>query len=292
MIFVKLLFQSLQLLSSRLASKAAFYLFQIPWNKKMRPGERAFYYVNEPALINTSQGQVNYYCLGPKTGHLVLLVHGWESNAGSMKGIANSLIEQGYRVVWFDLPAHGNDLNKRCNLKSSRAYLESIIKHEHIISGEFSVVAHSLGSLIASYTLAQLNLSPKKLVLLTFPKSFLHILDQFAQKTGANNRVINHIVARAEKLLGHTVDSLHMAQLISNVAAEKTIIIHDEDDRVFPIEHSIELTPRCQLIRVTGTGHYKMLWSDQVLQTLKQHFPMRAVNRANAHHHVLTLNFV
>ncbi len=257
----------------------------------MRSDERAFYFVNEPSIVRTSYGLVNYYCQGPKSGHLVLLVHGWESNAGSMKGIATSLADQGYRVVWFDLPAHGNDLNKRCNIKSSYAYFEAILKQERVVSGEFSVVAHSLGSMIAAHTLSQLNLSPKKLVLLTFPKSFLHILNQFAQETDVNIKVINHIVTRAENLLGHAVDSLHMEQLISNVAAAETVIIHDEADRVFPIKHSIELTPLCQLVRITGTGHYKMLWSNQVLAALKLHFPKRALNRANAHHHVLTLNF-
>ena len=55
---------------------------------------------------------------------LVFLLHGWESNAGSLSKIAFSLSKNNYRVISFDLPGHAN---YKSNYNDSIKDLKSLI---------------------------------------------------------------------------------------------------------------------------------------------------------------------
>ena len=46
------------------------------------------------------------YEFSPENNNLVFLLHGWESNPGSLSKIAYSLSENNFRVISFDLPGH------------------------------------------------------------------------------------------------------------------------------------------------------------------------------------------
>jgi len=46
----------------------------------------------------------------------VILVHGWDSNAGSMSKIAEALVKKNKRVIAFNLPGHAFSKSSSTNL--------------------------------------------------------------------------------------------------------------------------------------------------------------------------------
>ena len=137
-----------------LAVRQAFQIFQRPVAKKLRPKERAFYQQHPAQCIDTPEGKVHYYKTGAANGPLVVLVHGWASNAASLSGIGAMLSEQGFCVVSVDMPGHGQSKEKRANLLTMSRHLQAVLD---VLSPQspFSVVAHSFGSMVTAYTLSK-----------------------------------------------------------------------------------------------------------------------------------------
>ena len=104
LIIIRLYFRMLSGLFPRLAASHAFHLFQRPINRVTKPLEKSFLQHVKAFKIPHDPEPIECYELGPEDGRIAILVHGWESNAGSMAAIATSLADQGYRVVTFNLP--------------------------------------------------------------------------------------------------------------------------------------------------------------------------------------------
>lgn len=73
------------------------------------------------------------------------MVHGWDSNPGSMAGIAEELINRGFHVLVFNVPAHGISVQKTTNMLYVSDILIDLLKKFNI-NGNISVVTHSFGS--------------------------------------------------------------------------------------------------------------------------------------------------
>lgn len=79
-------------------------------------------------------------------GRSVLLAHGWTSEASFMAAFIEPLRQKGFRVVAFDLPAHGHSQRRWASLIDCAHAFHAVAE----ATGPFdSVVAHSLGGLIA-----------------------------------------------------------------------------------------------------------------------------------------------
>ena len=105
---IPIYFKTLSLISPRLSAKKAFKLFQKTRGFPLKKKEIVFYKKTNSSILETSIGTINYYCVGNPKGELVVLVHGWDANAGSMSGIGDALAEKGFHVISLDFPAHGN----------------------------------------------------------------------------------------------------------------------------------------------------------------------------------------
>ena len=85
---IRIFFRILSKVAPHLAGSLAFHLFQKPRTRAIRSIEKSFYEQVVSYKIETPIEAVDCYELGNKHGKLVILVHGWESNAGSLAAIA------------------------------------------------------------------------------------------------------------------------------------------------------------------------------------------------------------
>ncbi len=70
--------------------------------------EMRLYFSGTESLSATVSGyRVHYYALGPKTGPVVVLVHGLGGRANDWEKVAPYLVKAGYRVYLPDLPGYG-----------------------------------------------------------------------------------------------------------------------------------------------------------------------------------------
>ena len=180
---VRLYFKLISLFSQKFAGAKAFKLFQKVRIKSIRKREEDFYTKANHFKVTFPKEDINCYELGAGNLDIVFLLHGWESNAGSLSKFAYQLAENNYRVISFDLPGHAKYNSNYTNLAECKNAFTNVIKFVKP-KKPFSVLSHSFGSAVSAYTLSNLNYKINKLVFLTSPNSILEIFIDFKKLIG------------------------------------------------------------------------------------------------------------
>lgn len=275
---IRTYFKILSVAMPKRAAKKAFTLFQKPRRFPLKPEEREFYNLAREYSLETSIGEVNYYTQGKPEGELVFLVHGWNSQAGSMAAIGANLVKKGYYVVALDLPAHGKSNLKYLNIISAKVALKEVIKN---MAGNrsISLVSHSLGSLISALTLSELNLEVKQLVYLTTPDSATSIFENFKREIGLGDKAYQHLIKAGEDIIKAPLKSIDALELTKSVDYDDLLLIHDKFDRVLPYNNSLTLNEKLSkssLFIINKVGHSRMLWNESVLQKINETFSFQS----------------
>lgn len=100
----------------------------------------------------------------------VLLIHGWEGQAGNFADLIEKLIDQNYTVFAFDGPYHGFSSKGRTSLFEFTELAGTFIRK----LGVSKLVSHSFGGVATTFALFNnLDLKIDRYVLLTTPDKFL-----------------------------------------------------------------------------------------------------------------------
>lgn len=253
-----------------LAARKAFYLFQTTRRLPFKKAEEAFYQQARSFDVVHPSETIHGYEWGDPSGDLVFLVHGWESNAGSMAAIGQMLIAQGYHVVSFDLPAHGRSSLKRTNLHACREAFRAVIYHLQP-QAPFHVISHSFGSAVAAFTLAGTRYRVASFVMLTSPDKLIHIFEDFARMINLRGVAFEQLIERADAILKEPLRELTVARKLSQIQVSQLTLIHDQFDKILPYANSRaiqEAHPHAVLHTLKNTGHYRMLWNEPVLELI------------------------
>tara|TARA_Y100000768_G_C23811518_1_gene602043 strand:- start:14 stop:859 length:846 start_codon:yes stop_codon:yes gene_type:complete len=266
---VRFYFKSISFFVPKFAGLKAFKLFQKVRIKAIRKREEEFYKEVHHFKVSSSKEDLLCYEIGSENKYLVFLIHGWESNAGSLSKFAFNLIKHDFRVISFDLPGHAKYKSKYTNLVECREAFTKII--EYIKPDKpFSVLSHSFGSAVCTYTLSKLNYKLDKLVFLTSPNSILEIFKDFKNLIGLSNLSFSYFVQKANFLANEEIKNINIDEKLKLLDFSKLLLIHDEHDKIIPVKNSEEIKKmnrkNTQLIKYSKIGHYKMLWNDKVVE--------------------------
>ena len=198
----------------------------------------------------------------------ILLVHGWESRATQMYGIAQKLIDQGFEVVAVDMPAHGHSSGTTSN---PRVFTQTIQLAQQQLGDFEAIIGHSMGAGATAFAVGR-GLNPQKIVLISGPSSIENALRRFAGFIGLNKKGVNRFVQFVSNFVGGTLEELDSALLLkkSNISA---LLIHDEQDLEVPASESKRLAQslkNSELYLSHGLGHRKILKSEAVLQKITE----------------------
>lgn len=254
-------------IAPRMAGDQAFELFQRPLNKKIRKQELSFFKVAKSFKIRHYLEDIQCYEVGNPAGKLVLMVHGWESNAASLSAIALKLAEEGHHVILFNLPAHGFSKLKKTNIKMCKEVFLEVINHINPCQ-PFSVVSHSFGSAVATYALSKTTYQVDQLIYMTSPNSISKIFEDYSHFIGLNQKAYKQLCQKAENILHEPLDDIRVDQLGKKIRYKNLLLIHDVADKVLPKTNSIEIFnqwPNSEIQLLERTGHYKMLWNQKVI---------------------------
>ncbi len=198
-----------------------------------------------------------------------LLVHGWESRGTGLRSFVPGLLEQGWRVVAFDGPAHGDSPGKRTNLVHFAGAVRAVIRH---VGGVDAVIAHSFGGASTVFALAHSRppIEVGRLVLIGAPASTLNVvrgvMDQFSVPRPARRKFIELMQG---KLKGIPLEEVELANLAPKVRISEVLIVHDREDPVVPfssaqtIHQSFE---KARLLVPRGLGHYRLMKHPAVIE--------------------------
>ena len=100
-------FNSLATFSQNLAAKKAFKLFCTPRKGRVLPHQENYLNEAKSEVLHLGENRLqSYHWQGAK--ETVLLMHGWESNVFRWRNLIGFLQVEGYHIIAFDAPGHGN----------------------------------------------------------------------------------------------------------------------------------------------------------------------------------------
>ena len=282
-LMTRIYFKLMSMLLPKVAGRQAFTLFQKVHNKKIRHIERPFFSKANHFKVELQGEDLDCYELGNPGDPLVFLIHGWNSNAGSMGAIAFELASRGYHVIAPNLPAHGFHKAKRANFITVKEALQGMI-HRVYPDQPFDVVAHSFGSAAITYSLVNSRYRVNNLILLTNPGKFEDILAHFKNILGLGQRAFKELLIYAGEFLKEPVENIDVSQKLKGVDYKNLMLIHDEKDRILPFANSLiayESLPNTELMTLRKVGHYKMLWNKNVIDTIANFLESKLVNEGH-----------
>lgn len=226
--FLRTGFRFLGTVAPKLTGRIALNMFLTPNKRPVSANARTLMaQANRHHLAHGSRKLAVYEWEG--AGPTVLLVHGWESNAGDMRCFLRPLLIQGFRVIAFDGPAHGHSTGKQTNLIDYGGAIQTVIHHFGPVYG---IVAHSFGAAATLFTLVrEPSLPVQRVVSLGAPSRLKEMVDIWTGFVGMSPASAEQMRQRLVDRVGLPLDSM----IVANAAAALTIpglIIHDRDDKV------------------------------------------------------------
>ena len=131
------------------------------------------------------------------------------------------------------------------------------------------LISHSFGSVASLIALGKNpDLAIDRYIGITVPNKFRERLEEIAQHLGLPYKVVIRLIEKIEAAHDIKVDEINVEDYAQKSSINKALILHDTNDRVLPVEKSREVAqkwPVATLVEITGTGHYKILGDQKVL---------------------------
>ncbi len=282
---MQLYYAVLSVIAPKYAAKKAFSLFQTVRIKTFKKREKALYEKAKHFKVAHTSQKIDCYELGNPDGALVFLVHGWDSNAGSLSKFAFQLAENNYRVISFDLPAHAHaHATSQCtNLYDCKEAFARLIEHINP-QAPFSVISHSFGSAVVSTALANSSHEVDKLIFLTTPNHLIAIFREFKNFINLGDSAFEIFLKNAYDIFGERVEELSVQEKIRTVKYKNLLLIHDKHDKALPYKNSVEIADSSRnatLISFEKIGHYRMLWEQQVVDATLGFLKEKSITAVN-----------
>jgi pimeloyl-ACP methyl ester carboxylesterase len=230
-------------------------MFCTPPRHEPRNSEEAFLATGKRSTIRWEKEELSVWQWGE--GPTVVLVHGWGSRAGRLTTLAAALVENQFRVVAYDAPAHGISSGRLASLPEFARALRTVSEAVGPVHG---VVGHSLGGAAATLALHD-GLAAGRAVLLAPPADVVVFSHAFAEYVGLPARAHDTMRRNLETRLQMRWADIHVAGLAPRLRVP-VLIVHDRDDPDVPYGHAEEIVrawPDARLVTTTGLGHRAIL---------------------------------
>lgn len=199
-------------------------------------------------------------------GPVVVFLHGWSGRGLQFRYMADALVNEGFKCVLIDAPAHGLSDGKQTDIfEISDAFVT--------ISSNFSnikaVVGHSLGAAVISYSIYE-GSGFSAFVSIAAPVIAQDILDHFTNTINASSEIQSAIRSKAVERYGKSFDEVAMQNTFKGVACP-VLALHGERDRDVPAEHLDVLkriNPQIKTVRFSDVGHRGILKRSESVQVI------------------------
>ena len=158
-------------------------------------------------------------------GQTILLVHGWESNAGRWEALIPYLA--GFNVYLIDAPAHGQSSGTSFHVPLYAKCVEHICKNITIDC----IVGHSVGGTTALFHQAHSRFKVPHLISLGAPIDMYKIMRNYAKLLSLNEGLSKAFIEKFEREV--ELKTVEFDQLMSEFPQKtKGILAHDKTDEV------------------------------------------------------------
>jgi pimeloyl-ACP methyl ester carboxylesterase len=241
--------------------------------------ERARFYLRSATRVTyeTPVGVVQGYTLQldkiPRG--TILVVHGWSGEAAFMSVLAEPLRRAGFKVVLFDLPAHGLSPGRTTNLIECAKATVAVSQHVGPLS---AVVAHSFGGMVAmlaaeGHAPLKAALECNQFVLVACPNRLSDLTAEFSRTRGLTPAGQRAFEQRLERIGHRPLQAFATADMIKRSAGKRVLLVHCRDDEAVPFQSAEEIAAlsTCKLATFENFGHNAILFAPPVLRTIAKH---------------------
>jgi len=204
-----------------------------------------------------------YHWKGSKES--VLLIHGWEGQAGNFSDLIKELTKADYNIFAFDAPSHGFSSKGETSLFEFTELVSVLIRKFEVKK----LISHSFGGVATTFALYKnQDIEIDKYALITTPDRFIERIEDVGLQYGINEKVIKKLIDKLEKDYQIKVLDLNVSDFVKEIKVHKSMIIHDKNDKVIPIERSLNVHKnwkQSSFKEVEGTGHFRILRDEKVI---------------------------
>jgi pimeloyl-ACP methyl ester carboxylesterase len=262
-------FNILSIFSKQVVAHKAYTLFCTPRKGRILPMQVQFLKEAKKEVVAVGDMNVQTYSWeGEK--ETILLLHGWESNSFRWRNLIGYLKREGFRVIAFDAPAHGDSSGSLFNVIRYTECTQTIVSRYN----PDYIIGHSVGGMTAVYHqyLFPVN-SLKKIISIGAPSEFSDVMKRYQELLGFNDKVLNALDAYYKKHFGFGIDDFSNAKYAKSITIPG-LLIHDELDLVAPFWASEKVHGQwknSRLIRTQGLGHsmHQEQVNEQIINFLK-----------------------
>lgn len=210
-------------------------------------------------------------------GRTVLLVHSWGGRGTQLGRLTAALVAAGYRVVSFDLPAHGEAGRGETDMVECAAAVAAVAETVMAKAGPLhGVLAHSFGVMTTLLAARDHGLHIPRLVSIGAFEHCRWFIDAAREHLNLTEPVAQRIRDRFEARHGHRVtwEQLSVVELL-RAAQCATLVIHDRFDREVPYSHSHALRTvgtHIEASPTVGLGHRRTLSDAGVIKASVAYF--------------------
>lgn len=184
---------------------------------------------------------------------IILLIHGWESNASRWKKLLHHLKQTGKTIIAIDGPAHGKSNGKEFNVPIYAEFINEVVqKYNPKI-----VIGHSIGGNAIAYFQAHYPHNFEKIILLGAPSDFKVILENYIKMLSLNKRVHQSLIDYVKTRFNVNVEDFSASKFLKD-SPINGIIAHDIHDTVVLFEEGKKIAnawSKAQFIETKGLGH-------------------------------------
>ncbi|MEO8621754.1 MAG: alpha/beta fold hydrolase [bacterium] len=188
---------------------------------------------------------------------VVLLVHGWSGLAKDMESLAHALVDEGFRAVAFDMPAHGKSPGRRTSMLE---WVHALKATEHWAGGLAGVLGHSFGATAVTLALEEGMQAPRALLMSPAPGP-MHYVDKIRRFIGLPASRVPGMVRSLERQVGRAIPHFEGARAAKSLKLP-VLVLHDPEDSEVPWEHVQDMIGAWRGSRLEtrpGLGHYRIL---------------------------------
>ncbi|MGC4042123.1 MAG: alpha/beta fold hydrolase [Flavobacterium sp.] len=185
---------------------------------------------------------------------VILLIHGWESNASRWKKLLQHLKLSGKTIIAIDAPAHGLSGGTEF---STPKYAEFI----NVVAQKYQpkiLIGHSVGgAAIAFYLNKYEDPHIEKIILLGAPSDFKIVSDNFVSMLSLNNRIKIRLENHFTEKFQIRLDDFSGHKFAQNFT-HQAFIAHDTQDNVVLIDEGRKYAGAWKnsvFIETNGLGH-------------------------------------
>ena len=270
--YLRTKFKTIGKLSPSVAGKLAFNLFCTPFPKyKKTKAPAIFNQANKIQVLTDDNITIRGFEWIPSkpNGKTVLICHGYASYFYKFEQYIQPLLKNGFRVLGFDAPGHGQSEGKYINVVVYKQAIEHIIR----VCGPIDhFMGHSLGALtLAMVAEAIPNPTNHKFVLVAPATKTTTTFEGYFNMMQLTEAVKTGFMEELKKRTQLPVTYFEADRAIQNYPGP-ILWIHDQGDRVCPYQDLVNfknIAPEnIKFLITNGLGHNKVYKTPEIVDQI------------------------